>query len=210
LDKDRYIVNLFYKYANFRKRNEKDDINTSYENINDDDSEFPIRKAKERNIEYNRFDVLSDFVHNYLTRNSSSSLYRLDKALINTLILQKEYFVDKTEANVLISFSNVEVGFSFDLNSIEDLTKLLHNNDCHLILCFYYDEESFKRDLKYKEKLKCFKKLIWQNIISGKIFLVKSYNCIKFILESTNFNQFNYLDSLKLYEFIDIMNIDSI
>ncbi len=209
MDDDKYIVNLFNYYVSDRL-NEKYKNKISNEIISEYNYDYPDEKLiKDKNREYNRFDILTDFINNYKTKNTSYLDYRLDKPIINTIKLH-DHIMDKINTNILITFSNVEVGFSFEPNLLADLTKLLYNSECQIILCFYYDEEKYNNDKNYKEKLKCFKKLIWQNVISGKIFLVKSYHCIKFILDSMNFHQFNYLDYLKLNEFIDILDIDSI
>ena len=114
---------------------------------------------------------------------------------------------DERNINFLICFSSLEGGFSFDENLIVEFTKLLYENEYSLILCFYIEENFIDKE-KIKNKFECFKTLISRDIINGKIFLIKNFEAIKYLLNSMNFTKFDYRNFMKLREFMEVIDID--
>lgn len=161
--------------------------------------------------ENNRYDVLRDFIMNY-NRNENrpfryNQKYRLDKAIINTVQNYKFEENDERNINFLIVFTRIEANFFTSNDYLEEFTNLLYENEYSLIICFYYEKENYELE-KTQARLKFFKGLISKHVINARIFFIKNFKAIKFILGSMNFDKFDYSDFFKLNDFIEILDMD--
>lgn len=114
---------------------------------------------------------------------------------------------EERNLNFLIVFTRIEADFFTSSSLLEEFTTMLYENEYSLILCFYYEEELFSLE-QIKSKLLVFKKLISKYVINGKIFFVKNFKAVKFILDSMNFHKFDYLNLAKLNDFIEILDVE--
>jgi len=223
IDDENYIINLYDYYFSLSEEEEinKDKIFSELF-INYSEDEFYYSKDdtnEDPRRENNRYDVLRDFVKNYivsgkhnLNNNEDCYLnfnqrYRLDKAIINTVNTYKFDENHERNINYLIVFSRIEANFYNNVELLEEFTNMLYENEYSLILCFYYEEENFETET-LKKKLSFFKTLISKYIVNGKIFYIKNFKAVKTILDSINYEKLDYLDSQKLNDFIDIIDID--
>lgn len=211
IDKEEYIVNLYDYYVSHSEQKSKQPQNV-YDQIFNQESEDEFtdlneKKKEDFRSETNRYDVLKDFVCNCNRNICDYQNYRLDKAIINTV--ENFSFIANEERNLnfLIAFASLDAGFSFNENLIEEFTRMLYIQEYSLVLCFYYDTERMM-DEKVQLKLKCYKKLISKYVINGQIFFIKNFKAVKFVLNSINFDKFDYLNFLKLHDFIEILDLD--
>ena len=151
---------------------------------------------------------MRDFVNNYSKKDKSSNKpIRLDKAIINTVQNYKFEGNEERNINFLIVFTSIEAEFFTSDSLLEEFTTMLYENEYSLIICFYYKEELFSQE-EIKKKLEVYKKLISKYVINGKIYFIKNFKAVKFILNSMNFDKFDYLNLGKLNDFVEILDID--
>ena len=203
IDNERYLINLYEYYVSLEEQEENEFFNESDDEFQDNKGNY----LEDPKREDNRYDVLRDFVNNYAkqAKISNKQQYRLDKAIINTV---QNYKFDENEErnlNFIIVFTRIEANFFTNNSLLEEFTTMLYENEYSLIICFYYEEELFSME-EIRDRLKVYKELVSKYVINGKIFFIKNFKAIKYILDSMNFDKFDYLNLSKFNDFIEILD----